>query len=118
MFFIVFSLPNWLLLASFSELGVTVTLLGWYPFLPLRGQMTRRIAAAPAHPFAATTLPPDSDAPPSASNTMTASPMMSPARSNSCILAASIFVSPFWRNSLRLADHQELQPDLQSRVQV
>ena len=81
------------MLADSSELGVAGTLLGWCPFLSLRGQMTRRIAGAPAHPLAATTLPPDSDALPWTSNTMTARPMMSPARSNSCILAASIFVS-------------------------
>src|SRR6516165_7764004 len=37
MFFIVFSLPNWLLLASFLNFGVAGTLLGWYPFLSLRG---------------------------------------------------------------------------------
>jgi hypothetical protein len=58
------------MLADSSELGVARTLLGWYPFLSLRGQMTRRIAAAPAHLLAATTLPTDSDAPPSTSNTL------------------------------------------------
>src|SRR6516225_3388964 len=31
MFFIVFSLPNWLLLASCLNFGVAGTLLGWYP---------------------------------------------------------------------------------------
>src|SRR6516164_4965478 len=40
-FFIVFSLPSWLLLASFLNFGVAGTLLGWYPFLSLRGRGRR-----------------------------------------------------------------------------
>src|SRR6516225_1274724 len=46
-FFIVFSLPNWLLLASFLNFGVAGTLLGWYPFLSLSGHRRREPLPSP-----------------------------------------------------------------------